>query len=612
MKKWEFNTIIAKNSTIAQLAKNKPTGLNSHPENKSSYPKMLGSVPTRCCGPCYNQITMFRKRYRKILVFFARVFLRISFWDIFLSKIGLRKISAKNRTQRYVEVARRYRTLAIQMGGVLIKVGQFLSTRVDMLPEEVTNELSGLQDQVPAEDFQQIRRLAEVELGTTLSESFAEFEEEPLASASLGQVHRAVLKESDIQKREGGADIKRVVVKIQRPDIEKIIEVDLSAFRIVTGWLQRYKPIRRRVDLPALMEEFSTILGQEIDYINEGKNAERFWDFFREKPGIKIPRVIWDKTTRRVLTLEDVYAIKVTNYQEISEAGVDLEEVARRLFSSYLEQIFDKEFFHADPHPGNLFVIPANESQDGAWQLAFVDFGMVGHVPTTAREGLREAAIAVGTQDAGRLIQAYDKLGFLLPEADLELLEKAEAKAFERFWGKSMAELREIDHREFMEFGEEFRDLMYEMPFQIPQDLLLLGRTVAILSGMCTGLDPGFNVWESIQPYAEELIKSEMSGNWEIWWKEIETLLRSLLNLPRRMDGLLGQIERGEIKVQAPELQAQLAGVAKNLQGLTGAVLFAALFIGGMQLVLAGHTLPGYILLGSAFIPLLVVLVRRG
>ena len=553
---------------------------------------------------------MLRKRYFKILVFFAGVFLRISFWDIFLSKIGLRKLSAKNRTQRYVEAARRYRALAIQMGGVLIKVGQFLSVRVDMLPAEVTDELSGLQDQVPAEDFQQVRLLAEQELGTTLGDSFVEFDEQPLASASLGQVHRAVLKEADTLKEEGVEDIRKVVVKIQRPDIEKIIEVDLSAFRIVTAWLQRYKPIRKRVDLPALMEEFSKILGQEIDYLNEGSNAERFWELYRDKPGIKIPRVIWEKTTRRVLTLEDVYAIKITNYQEISEAGVDLNAVARRLFTSYMEQIFDKEFFHADPHPGNLFVIPDEESPSADWQLAFVDFGMVGYVPATAREGLREAVIAVGTQNAGRLVQAYDKLGFLLPGADLELLEKAEAKVFERFWGKSMAELRDIDHREFMEFGEEFRDLMYEMPFQIPQDLLLLGRTVAILSGMCTGLDPGFNVWESLRPYAENLIKSEATGNWEVWWKEIETLLRSLLNLPRRMDGLLGQIERGEIRVQAPELQAQLVGVEKNLQGLTGAVIFAALFIGGMQLVLAGQTLPGYILLGIAFIPLLVVLLK--
>jgi len=553
---------------------------------------------------------MFKKRYRRILFFFAKVVMKIAFMDIFLSKIGLRNLSAKGREKRILDAARRYRHLAVEMGGVMIKVGQFLSARVDMLPAGVTEELSGLQDQVPEEDFQRIRELAEEELGQTLEESFAEFEETPLASASLGQVHRAVLRVDDALEVEGEVDITNVVVKVQRPDIKAIIDVDLSAFRIVAGWLQRYKPIRKRVDLPSLMEEFSMILGQEIDYVNEGENAERFWEIYKSNPEIKVPKVIWTKTSEKVLVLEDVYAIKITNYREIKEAGVDLNEVSLRLFDSYMEQIFEEEFFHADPHPGNLFVIPPEKSSTGAWQLAFVDFGMVGHVPSTAMGGLREMVIAVGTQDASRMVKAYEKLDFLLPGADLELIEQAEAKAFERFWGKSMSELSDIDHRELMAFANEFRDLMYAMPFQIPQDLLLLGRTVAILSGMCTGLDPGFNVWKGIRPYAEDLMKSELGGNWEMWWGEIEVLLRSLISLPRRLDGMLGQMERGELQVQAPGVENHLAQIEKNLRRLTGAVLFASLFIGGMQLVLAGISLPGFILLGSALIPLLVILFR--
>jgi predicted unusual protein kinase regulating ubiquinone biosynthesis (AarF/ABC1/UbiB family) len=275
-----------------------------------------------------------------------------------------------------------------------------------------------------------------------------------------------------------------------------------------------------------------------------------------------------------------------------------------------MSQIFEMEFFHADPHPGNLFVIPPAESPHGSWQLAFVDFGMVGHVPETAREGLREMVIAVGTQDPARLVGASQKLGFILPGADLDMIEEAEAKAFERFWGKSMSELQEIDHREFLDFADEFRDLMFEMPFQIPQDLLLLGRTVAILSGMCTGLDQEFNVWENVRPYAEELVKNELTSNWEVWWEEIEVILRSLLSLPRRFDSMLSQVERGELRVQAPELEQHLGNIDKNLRGLTGAVLFAALFIGGMQLLLAGFSLPGFILIGSALISLIVILLK--
>jgi predicted unusual protein kinase regulating ubiquinone biosynthesis (AarF/ABC1/UbiB family) len=552
---------------------------------------------------------MLRKRFRIILFFFARTFLSFIYWEIILPKAGFRRLSQKGQTRRFVESARRYRLLAIRMGGVLIKVGQFLSVRVDMLPPQVTDELSGLQDQVPPEDFQRIRLLAERELGTTLEESFMSFDEEPLASASLGQVHRAVLNPRDAITVEDRV-VDQVVVKIQRPDIEAIIDVDLSAFRIVTGWLQRYKPIRKRVNLPLLMEEFSAILNQEIDYINEGNNAQRFGEIYQGKPGIKVPRVIWEKTTRRVLTLEDVYAIKITNYQEIADAGVDLKEVARRLFSSYMEQIFEKEYFHADPHPGNLFVIPQEESPQGKWQLAFVDFGMVGQIPPTARQGLREAVIAVGTQNANRLVMAYEKLGFLLPNADLDILEQAEEKVLQRVWGKSMTEIGKIDHREFMEIGMEFRDLMYEMPFQIPQDLLLLGRTILILSGMCTGLDPEFNVWDSLRPYAEELVMSELTGNWDKWWGEIEIILRSLISLPGRLEGMLSQVERGELQVQVKGIEGKLAGIEKSLQALSGSVIFLALLTGGIRLVLAGLFLPAYILLGAALVTLVVILLR--
>ncbi len=552
---------------------------------------------------------MLRKRYRKILFFFARVMTWIFFCDVVLSKVGLRKLSRKGRTERFVSAARGYRLLAVEMGGVMIKVGQFLSARVDMLPAEVTDELSGLQDQVQPEEFEGIRRLAEEELGESLEKSFQIFEEQPLASASLGQVHRAKLNSEDALQTAGGGEIRDVVVKVQRPEIEKIIEVDLAAFRRVMGWLGRYKPIRKRVDLSALMEEFSTILGQEIDYLNEGSNADRFWEIYQSDPKIKVPRVIWSKTTKKVLVLEDVYAIKITSYQEIKKAGVNLEAVARRLFQSYMVQIFEEEIFHADPHPGNLFVIPAEGDNDD-WQLAFVDFGMVGQVPSSAREGLREMVIAVGTKDPGRLVSAYQKLDFLLPDADLDLIEKAEAKVFEQFWGRSMSEFQQIDHRELMAFATEFRDLMYEMPFQVPQDLLLLGRTVAILAGMCTGLDPAFNLWDNIRPYAEDLMKDELSSGWDFWWEEIELILRSLISLPKRVENVLGQAERGELQLRSPELELRISQIEKSLQGLTGAVLFAALFLGGVELILAGYFLPGFILLGCSLVPLLMILIR--
>ena len=447
---------------------------------------------------------MLRTRYRRIVLFFARVAVSLIVWELTLPRLGFRRYAKRTRSGRLRRIAADFRALAIEMGGVLIKVGQFLSSRLDVLPEEITTELAQLQDEVPPETFADIRRVVEADLGAPLAERFAAFEEEPLAAASLGQVHRARLEsagqdapgEEEPRREETDGPLTDVVVKVLRPEIETVVATDLAALRTVGRWLHRYPPIRRRADVPALLDEFAHILYEEIDYLAEGRNAETFAANFEGRPGVLVPRVVWTHTTKRVLTLEDVYGIKITDYDAITAAGVDRVEVAQRLLDTYLRQIFDDGFFHADPHPGNLFVSAGETGGEAGWQLTFVDFGMVGRVPPNLRAGLREAVIAVGTRDAARVVKSYQLLGVLLPHANLALLEKAEAQAFERFWGKSIAELREISFEEMHEFAIEFRELMYTMPFQIPQDLILLGRALAILSGMCTGLNPGFNVWD--------------------------------------------------------------------------------------------------------------------
>lgn len=533
---------------------------------------------------------MLRSRYFRIVRFFAQVVLGVIAWDLLLPRLGLRYLARRTRPERYSRWARQFRGLAIRMGGVLIKVGQFLSARVDVLPEEVTGELAGLQDEVPPEDFEAVRRLLESELGASVLERFASFERAPLAAASLGQVHRATLL--------GGAV---VVVKVQRPGIERLIDTDLRALRTVGGWLKRYPPIRKRVDVDALLAEFTRVLNEETDYLAEGRNAETFSANFASDAGVRVPAVWWSHTTRRVLTLEDVYAIKITDYDAIAAAGVDRAEVADRLFKTYLKQIFQDGWFHADPHPGNLFVEPIrppsspqppspplSESERGTggevrWRLVFVDYGMVGRVPPKVKTQLREAVIAIGTQDAARLVRAYQGMGILLPGADLALLERAEAKMFERFWGKTMAELRAVPMEEMRRFAHEFRQLLYELPFQIPVDLVYLGRTVAILSGMCTGLNPDFNVWVGLAPFARELLAEEAGGGgFEFWLGEITDLLRSLAALPRRTEALIGRIERGEVVVRAApssELTSQLDGLTGAIQRLGGSVVFAALML---------------------------------
>ena len=550
--------------------------------------------------------SLLRARYRRIMIFFTSVTINFIFWEIVLPRIGLRRLSRRTRSNRYRRVAAQFRSLAIRMGGVMIKVGQFLSSRLDVLPAEITDELAGLQDEVPAEKFEEIRKLAEAELGAPLNEKYDSFEEVPLAAASLGQVHRARLCVTST-----GGDYCDVVVKIQRPFIDQLIEVDLSALQQVGGWLQRYPPVSKRVDVPSLMEEFSTSIREEVDYLAEGRNAEIFSENFKNVARVHVPRVVWTHTTRRVLTLEDVFAIKITDYGAIEAAGIDRAEVARQLLETYLKQIFEDGFFHADPHPGNLFVTPIDsqiENGKPEWRLTFVDFGMVGRVPDTLRTGLREMLIAIGTQDAARMVRSFQTLRVLLPSTDLKQLEQMSASMFDMFWGKSMDELRQLSPEEMFRFADRFRDLMYNMPFQLPENLLMLGRTVAILSGMCTGLDTEFNLWNQLAPYATKLVSQEVGSNWRVWLDEAGNILKELIAIPSKMGRVLSQIERGDLTVQVPTVSRQLTYLEIAVNRLAGSLVFTGFLIGSVMLYNSGNVLFAGILIGGAGLTLIWLL----
>jgi predicted unusual protein kinase regulating ubiquinone biosynthesis (AarF/ABC1/UbiB family) len=547
--------------------------------------------------------SILRRRYWRILFFFARVISSFIGWDVILPRLGMRSLSNRTRPERYRRIAGRFRLLAIAMGGVMIKVGQFLSTRLDVLPAEIIDELSGLQDEVPAEPMEAICALAEEELGVPVAQKFASFDETPLAAASFGQVHRACLLPGDAEN----AGFEKVVVKIQRPDIEQLVETDLSALKVVGGWLQRYRPIRKRANVPALVEELSTTVRAEIDYLAEGRNAETFAANFRDDARVHVPRVVWSNTTRRVLVLEDVFAIKITDYEAISAAGIERKEVAERLLATYLKQIFEDGFFHADPHPGNLFVSPLEEpNPDGStcWRLTFVDFGMVGRMPENLFSGLRELVIAVGLRDSARLVRSYQTLGILLPGANTRLIEEASQQVFDRFWGMDMSELRNLNQDELVAFTMQFRELLFEMPFQLPENLLFLGRAVSILSGMCTGLQPDFNVWAQVAPFTTRLAAEEGTSRWNLLLDGAGEFLKILVGLPGRTDRVLGRMERGELNIQVPQVSFQIGRLERSLNRLTGAILFLALLLSGAVLYASNEVL-GLGLMGASIVAFL-------
>jgi predicted unusual protein kinase regulating ubiquinone biosynthesis (AarF/ABC1/UbiB family) len=558
---------------------------------------------------------MIRTRYRKITSFFARVIASVILWEILFPKIGLRRWSARTRPERLRKMGAAYRRLAVHLGGVMIKGGQFLSARIDILPPEITEELAGLQDEVPPVDFGEIRQLAEAEFGATLEEVYQEFDPTPLAAASLGQVHRAILKPPD---SDGNLEIEaipfnRVVVKVQRPGIEDVVATDIAALETVGNWVKRYPPIRRRVDVRALLREFTRVTYEEIDYVSEANNAATFGKNFNNRVGIRIPQVVWTHSTKRVLTLEDVYAIKITDFAAIEAAGIDREAVAERLYNAYMQQLFQDRIVHADPHPGNLFVEPLLKSENGtlSWTLTFVDFGMVARVTPGVLSGIRDLAIGLATQDPKRVISAYQKMGILLPSADLSLLEQIEEKMFAHVWGKNMSELREVSHEDIQELADDVREVLYDLPFQVPQDLIFLGRTIAILQGMCTGLNPKFNVWESLSPYARVFLAEESNlGTAEILENAIDQL-RLLLALPGRINRILTRLERNELEVRNRELTRQVRTLTRSVNRLGNVIIFVGTLLGSIQLYLAGEFILAAILMSGSGLSLLSILFAR-
>ena len=568
-----------------------------------------------------------RARYRRILRFAARHLAQAWWFELFLPRIGLAGLGARGRPARLIHIAQRFHVLAVDLGGLMIKVGQFMSSRLDVLPPEITKELEGLQDEVPPVPFAEIRAFAEAELGVSFERAFAFVDPTPLAAASLGQAHRARLGAEDAAL----TGLQDVVLKIQRPGIDAIVDIDLKAMRRIGGWLSRVRLVSDRVDMPALVEEFAATSLEEIDYLHEAANAERFAQNFADDARVSVPELVWERTTRKVLTLQDVTAIKINDVDALRTAGIDPVEVAAEFAAVIFDQLFVNGFFHADPHPGNIFVTPLDTAGDTAggtagdtagaesgrtWKFTFIDFGMMGEVPDALRQGLRRLIIAAAARDGKGMVDGIRNVGVLLPSAETVELERAMTQLFARFGGMGFAELQEVDPREFLAFAVEFGDVVRSLPFQLPENFLLIIRAMSLTSGMCSALNPAFNIWDAVEPYSAQLIRAESGNLVQDVAKRLWASAGIIARLPQRVDALTTRIDEGRVSVQSPLLDRRLQGVERTGRQTISAVLFAALLIGGIVLR-AQDAVFGTVLMSASAAPLLHALLagfgrRRG
>ncbi|ATS19396.1 ABC1 kinase family protein [Parathermosynechococcus lividus] len=414
-------------------------------------------------------------RFCNIFVSFFTFWLLLQ-WD---KLIGQQEVNIPLR-------AMQLRKLLIRLGPTFIKIGQALSTRPDLVCPDYLEQLTLLQDKLPPFPTEIAIAIIERDLRLNLGDIFAEFSPQPVAAASLGQVYRAKLHTGE-----------EVAVKVQRPNLLPVITRDLFLIRLLVQWVKPLLPINLCHDLRDIVDEFGRKLFEEIDYLNEGRNAEKFAANFRDDPTVKVPQIYWEFTSQHVLTLEWIHGIKLTRTDCMVAAGVDPDNLIRVGVISGLRQLLEFGFFHADPHPGNLFAMA-----DG--RMAYIDFGMMDQLEDTTKESLVDAVVHLVNKDYPQLAADFVKLGFLTPDTDITPIIPALESVFEEVIGSSVQEFN------FKVITDRFSELMYAYPFRVPAKFALIIRSLVTQEGIALCLNPEFRIVDVSYPYvARRLLQGE-------------------------------------------------------------------------------------------------------
>src|SRR5258706_119663 len=432
--------------------------------------------------------------------------LRLLLWTIWVIYRERRRVLRARARGNYdvqpnidvlIEVLVAFRKTAIRLGVLMIKLGQFLSSRADLLPERALAVLASLQDEVPPEPFSHIVAVLESELGKPVEQIFSLLEQKATAAASLGQVHKAILASTG----------KTVAVKVQRPNIEQLVRMDLSTLKFVIWVINRFVDTGEFIDLMGFYREFRRTVYEEIDYVSEAANANRFKDMFKDDATIYIPSIHEDYVSRRVLVLEWIDGIKINDYAALDAAGIDRMEVAKRTVNTYFSQFFEAGFFHADPHPGNIFIKPG--PPDVGPIIEFVDFGMVGTLTKSMKKSMKDLFLSFVTRDSHALVTALNRLGFIGEGAHIDVIQRGVSIIIEQYFGMALGAAR---HIEIPEVAEDVGKLMYGQPFQIPVQFALIVRAIGTLIRVSTGLAPDFNFVDVATPYARKFLGFDAEG----------------------------------------------------------------------------------------------------
>ena len=553
-------------------------------------------------GHTYHHID----RYRQIL----QVLFKYGFGELMDSlkieqiwEAGLRKISRKRReVVDTLTGPERFRLALEELGPTFVKLGQVLSTRPDLIPLTFIEELTKLQDEVPPFPYSEVREIIQAETGKFPEELFESFDEKPLAAASIGQVHRARLKNGS-----------EVVVKVQRPRIKKTIEIDLEIMLHLAGLMERHLEELQVIQPSRIVEEFARTLEEEIDYTVELSHIERFAKQFEKDDTIRVPQVYRELSTERILTMENIHGIKGSDLEALKRGGYDLPLLAERGADLIMKQIFVHGFFHGDPHPGNIFFLPENI-------ICYVDFGMMGRIGRSEREDFADMLMAVVQRNDKKMVEAMLKLTEYDIEPDREKLELQMGNFIDRYLYLPLKDLR------LGRLLQQLLELVTENRLTIKANFFLMMKALSQVESLGVELNPDFEIITRAKPFVQRVQMARLNPKRiaEELFESGSELVSLLKDIPGEVRSILEQTRNGKLKIifQHRGLDRILTTLDRSSNRVAFAIVLAALIIGSSLIVLSGVPptwfdipiigLVGFLVAGMMGFWLLITIIRHG